>query len=196
MSAWLLASCGATLNSSRRHVPGAVTAATAAADVPRQAVGGAAAFHRIPQQVAAGRPFREGSGKAISQPLELVLLLEGGSISTRPRRSFGGTKAGSAIQPSRSTTRAWVSRRSASIRRLRAGFDLAGHQPVLRPQQRTGDQRRAGIGLKIAPRIEGPDDIEIGSYQRQDGFRKPRLHDARDAGEPLAAAARFIAVRS
>ena len=44
----------------------------------------------------------------------------GGSIRTRPRRSFGGTKAGSAVQPSRSTTRAWVSRRSASIKCLRA----------------------------------------------------------------------------
>ena len=42
-------------------------------------------------------------------------------------------------------------------------------------------------------RIEGPDDVEIGLDQRQRGFRKSRLHHPRDAGQPFAAAARFVA---
>src|ERR1700687_4339372 len=43
-------------------------------DMPRKAVGGAAAFHRIPQQIAAGRPFRERFREACGEPFGLVLL--------------------------------------------------------------------------------------------------------------------------
>src|SRR5690348_12270710 len=41
--------------------------------------------------------------------------------------------------------------------------------------------------------IEGPHDIEIGGEQRQRRIGKPRLQDPRYAGEPLAAAPRFLA---
>src|SRR6266404_2489737 len=64
---------------------------------------------------------------------------------------------------------------------------------LLRPQQRPRDQRRSGIGLELALRVEGPDDVEIGRDQRQSDFRKSRLHHPGDAGEPFAAAERFIA---
>jgi len=43
-----------------------------------------------------------------------------------------------------------------------AGLDFARGQPVLRAQQRPRKQRRAGIGRKLRPGIEDPDDVEIG----------------------------------
>jgi hypothetical protein len=74
-----------------------------------------------------------------------------------------------------------------------AGLDFAGGETVLRPQQRAGDQGRSGIGLELARRVEGPDDIEIGGHQRQRVFRKPRLQHPCNAGQPFAAAARLFA---
>jgi len=61
------------------------------------------------------------------------LASKGGSTRTRPRRSFGGTKAGSASQPSRSTTRAWrVAAQPIDQALARGRLDLAGGQAVLR----------------------------------------------------------------
>ena len=61
----------------------------------------------------------------------------GGSISTSPRRSFGGTKAGSA-DPAVEIDHAglFVAAQHTDQRLARLRLELAGDEAVLRPQQR------------------------------------------------------------
>ena len=141
------ASCGATLNSSRRHFPGGAEARGCCCDMPGQAVGGAPAFHRIPQQIAAGRPFGEGPGKALGHPLEFVLLFERRIDQNQAAalvRRHEGRQRHPAVEVDHAGLGVAPERLDQALARFR--FDLAGGEAILRPQQRAGDQRRAGIG--------------------------------------------------
>ena len=64
-------------------------------------------------------------------------------------------------------------------------LELAGDQPVLRPQQRLHQRRRAGIGTERARRIEGCDRVEIGREQRAQRRVELALHQKLDAVAPF-----------
>ena len=70
---------------------------------------------------------------------------------------------------------------------------LAQGQPVLRAQHRLRQRGRAGIGLRLAFRVAGADDLEPWREQRGDVGRLLRVHDARDALAPFARARGLVA---
>ena len=130
---------------------------------PRQIVRGAPAFDRIPQQIAAGRPFREGLCEASGQTVKFVLPLVRriNQHQTAPFfRRHEGWQRGPAIEVDDAGLGVAAQGVDQALARIR--FDLARGQAILWPQQGARDQRRAGIGLQVALRIEGPDDVEIG----------------------------------
>ena len=56
-----------------------------------QRVGFGAALDRVPERIDAGRPFAVRCGKPAARRKKSPSSSKGGSTSTRPRRSFGGT---------------------------------------------------------------------------------------------------------
>ena len=73
-------------------------------------------------------------------------------------------------------------------------LELTRHEPVLRPHQAARDQGRPRIGLELSLRIEGANDVHVRLGQCDCLVREARLHQPRDPRQPLAAAARLVAV--
>src|SRR6185295_815032 len=76
-------------------------------------------------------------------------------------------------------------------RGCRPRLELAGDQPVLRPQPGTRDRRRAGIDREAAALVERADDVEIGLKKRRDLGWQGRRQQSLDAVVPFAAASGF-----
>src|SRR5436305_507701 len=81
---------------------------------------------------------------------------------------------------------------SASDCSRHGGLELAGGQPILRPQEMADEQRRTRVITERAVRIERPHRSEIRREQRA-GLRRERgVEQAGDAVPPFAGTPGFV----
>ena len=149
---------------------------------------GARVLYRIPNHERAGRK----AACARSQALRRVrsnspASSNGGSISTTPRRSFGGSSDFSAVQPSSAMHLGlWIAREELPQFCAVILVQLVGDQSVAAAQETARDERAARIALEFSAGVLVRYDGKIGSQDLGHGQRQLGAEDAADAFLPLA----------